>query len=305
MKRQIMVIVAALLILAVAAGAALLPARPAAADRGGTNDISLLSPVRITAMDDGPLLVSDYASGSVCTVSRSSLRIPRCFTLAGRPLGVAWSQDRIYVGNETTGTVEVYNPDGKLLFRFGTEGAVKVPGGIAADPGSGRIFVVDSFEKNIKVFDPAGSLLYTISGDAAGSGQLVNPVEITVDPARSQVLVSDYGDPAASYPARIRIYDYAGNFVLALSGKTGGFSRPQGLSVSGDLIFVADGMLGQVLVFDRSTLAKVRTLGSFGAGPGQLMLPLDVLVDPRSGDVFVTNNRNGRVERFEKGGIVP
>lgn len=305
MTRRIMLMAAGLLIPVIAAAAAPLGDRPAAADRGEKADVSLLSPVRIAAMDDGPLLVSDYAAGSICMVNRNTLRVLRCFTVAGRPSGVAWSQDRIYVGNEAAGTVEVYNPGGLLLFRFGAEGAIKAPGGIAVDAGSGMIFVADGFEKNIKVFDRDGRPLYTITGDTSGSGHLVNPVEVAVDPSRGEILVSDYGDPADTFPARIRIYDLAGNFITALSGKRGGFSRPQGLSVRGDLLFVADGMLGQVLVFDRSTLVRVRTLGSFGTGPGQLMLPLDVLADPASGDVFVTNNRMGRVERFEKGGLVP
>lgn len=305
MKRLIMLLAAGLLIPAIAATAAPLGDRPAAADRGKTTGAALRSPVRIAAMDDGPLLVSDYTAGSVCMVNRNTLRVLRCFTVAGRPSGVAWSRGRIYVGNEAAGTVEAYDPGGRLLFRFGAEGAVRIPGGIAVDAGSGMIFVSDGFEKNIKVFDRDGVPLYTITGDAAGSGQMVNPIEVAVDPARGEILVSDYGDPADTFPARIRIYDLAGNFITAISGKRSGFSRPQGLSVRGGLIFVADGMLGQVLVFDRTTLARVRTLGSFGTGPGQLMLPLDVLADPASEDVFVTNNRMGRVERFEKGGLVP
>lgn len=304
MKRPI-ILQAAALCLAVAAVTALFTARPAGADQSGVFDDSLVSPVRIAAMADGPLLVTDYGTGSVCMVNRSTLRVLRCFGVEGRPLGVAWTPGRVFVGDETTGNVAVYNPGGKRLFSFGGSGSVKVPGDMAIDMQSGRLFVVDTADGNIKVFDLEGRRLSTITGDAAGSGKLVNPVAIAVDPVRGEVLVSDYGDPAASYPARIRIYDYAGNFVLALSGKTGGFSRPQGLNVAFDRIFVADAMLGQVLVFDRSTLAKVRTLGTFGTGPGKLMLPLDVAVDGSAGDVYVTNNRAGRVERFKGGGLTP
>jgi hypothetical protein len=49
--------------------------------------------------------------------------------------------------------------------------------------------------------------------------------------------------------------------------------------------------------------AAAGTLGSFGDGPGQLMLPLDTVA--AAGDVYVTNNRAGRIERFAGGGIVP
>jgi len=57
-------------------------------------------------------------------------------------------------------------------------------------------------------------------------------------------------------------------------------------------------LLGQVFVFDRSTGNIVNRFGSFGQESGQLELPLDVVLDLKSGDLFVTNNMLQRVEVF-------
>ena len=267
------------------------------------NNVSLSSPARIAFLAKGQLLVSDYGASSICVVDRADLSVLRCFTVAGRPLGTAWSQGRIYVGNEDAQRVELYTVTGKLI--AASPENVAAPSDIAIDERIGRVFVVDTGDRNIKVMDLDGRLLYTITGNGSTDSVLVHPVAIAVDPVRGELLVSDYGDPAFRHRAAIRIFDYAGNFVAVISGRTGGFSRPQGLAVADGRIYLADGLLGEVLVFDQASGARVGAFGSFGDGPGELMLPLDVVIDAGSRNVYVTNNRNGRIERFEMGGLLP
>ena len=274
-----------------------------AAWSGPPQPAQLGSPVRLAQAGNGNLVVTDYEAKAVVTINPGKLNIVKRFSVAGRPLGIAWSRGRIYVGNETTGTVEVYNPAGKWLYDLGGgKGTVKQPRDIAVERAHGRVFVIDGEENSVKVFDARGPLL-----DVIGKGQLINPTGIALDVAQRQVLVSDYGDPAAGR-ARIAIFDYAGNPAGEISGadRRAGFSRPQGLAVAGSgHVFVVDGVLGEVLVFDRISGERVKTLGGFGNEPGQLRLPLDIVIHPVSNDVFVTNNRLRRVEVFTRGGLLP
>jgi DNA-binding beta-propeller fold protein YncE len=232
-----------------------------------------------------------------------------CFAIAGKPLGIAVTASRIFVGNETLHTVEVYDHAVRKISDL--PGTFSIPASLAADEKTGLLFVLDSGTRTISLLTYTGNPVRTITGDLSGDGKLVHPVAIAVDPVRQEILVSDYGDVSVSfplYPARVRIYDYNGTFITVISGRTGGFSRPQGLFVNSDHIFVADGMVGQVLLFTRLSITMTEiagALGSFGDAPGQLMLPLDVLVEPATGDVLVTNNRPRRIERFEKGGLIP
>ena len=270
------------------------------AETAGRSQVELVSPTRI-AGGDGVLYVSDYRQKAVFVVNKTTLKPLRSFPINGAPLAVAWHRGRVYVGNESTGQVEVYNPAGKHLSDLGRPGgAVMRPTDMAIDERSGSLFVVDSSDRTLKIFDLNGALTQTVS-----SPSLVNPTGIAVDPERREVYVSDYGDPALKYPAPVQVFDYAGNLLRNFSGRTGGFSRPQGMASDEEHVFLADALAGKVLILDRLTGAVVTTLGRFGSGTGELMLPLDVLLDPMTRDVYVTNNRQGRIERFPEGGLLP
>jgi len=298
---------AALAIVLVGVAFVLAPCRERNSGESVPGSLVLDSPVRITARGTASLLVTDYGLNSACELDRVSLVPTSCFAIAGKPLGIAATADRIFVGNETLHTIEVYDRNGVKLSDM--PGTFSIPTSLAVDDATGLLFILDSGTRTITVLTYAGDPVRTITGDAAGNGMFVNPVALAVDPVRQEILVSDYGNVNSSFspPARIRIYTYAGVFVTAISGSSG-FSRPQGLCVTGDRIFVTDGWLGQVLLFTRlssTQTASAGTLGSYGDGPGQLKLPLDVLVDPSSKDVYVTSNSAGRIERFEKGGLIP
>lgn len=270
---------------------------------GGAQRPVLSSPVRIASHERGPLLVSDTDGASVCMLNRTTLEVQSCFAVPGRPVGIAWFRGHILVGNETTGRLEWYSNGGRLLRTSARE--MVSPTDIAVHEASGKIFVVDSGSHDIKVIGPDGQLVQLIVGNGASGTSLVTPVAIAVDEVRGELLVSDYGDPSLRYRSAIRVYDLSGNFVASIPGRTGGFSRPQGLAVGNDRIYVVDSLLGQIIVFDRSTGERVGTIGSFGDGEGQLMLPLDVLLDRDTGELFVTNNRRGRIDRFLEGGVSP
>lgn len=272
---------------------------------------TLPSPVRIARAPSGDLLVSDYLQQSILVLRQADLAVRRAFRVAGRPVAIAWGRGRIFVGNESTGSVEVYNPAGMWLYDLGgAKGLVRQPMDIAVGNQRGLVFVVDGSDKLVKVFDVNGPLLYTMPAAGAGGVPLQNPTGIAIDADREEVLVSDFGDPGIGVPARVHILDYHGARLGEISGASGqrgyGFSRPQGLAVDGiGHVFVVDAMLGQVLVFDRTTGAGLKRLGTSGTGPGQLLLPLDLVLTGASRDVFVTSNLAARVEVFRHGGLVP
>ncbi len=272
---------------------------------------TLRSPVRIAQAPGGDLFVSDYLQQSILLLREGDLAVRRWFRVDGRPVAVAWGRGRIFVGNESTGSVEVRNRAGRWLYDLGhAKGLVRQPQDIAIDDGRGLAFVVDGWDKLVKVFDINGRLLFTMPGASAGDDRLRSPTGIAIDATREEILVSDFGDPGAGIPARVEILDYRGAHLGQISGASGQrgyeFSRPQGLAVDEiGHVFVVDAMLGQVLVFDRTTGAGLKRLGTFGAGPGQLMLPLDLVIAGASKDVYVTSNRTAKVEVFRQGGLVP
>jgi DNA-binding beta-propeller fold protein YncE len=280
----------------------------------------LRSPIRLTVNGDGLIAVTEFAQQKVLLLDARTQSIRGEIEIDGNPLGVAWGEDVLgervlYVGNDTWGRIEIYgsNRSGKWAL-LGTLGDVDLPvpgpSDIAFDSLSGRIFVLSGGLKAVLVFSPEGNLLSTIGAGADTENCLRNPTALAVNGITEELLVSDYGEPAFDEPPGIKIYDYEGSYLGMICGDPGQtgyeFSRPQGLAATdAGKILLADSLLGQVLVFERTSLTGVSTLGSYGTQPGQLRLPLDVVVDEAGENVLVTNNRLGRIESFELKEVLP
>jgi len=274
-----------------------------------TPSLSLGYPKRIAEASVAQVVVSDPALGGIAALDKETLEIVWTQAIDGDPLAVAACRNLLLVGNATTHRVEVYRVTGQgkkveFIYYLGDAqtGYFKLPSDIATDAEFQMAFVLDGGEKSIRVFDLKGNYLYALP--AAGEISPLSPTAITVDEGRQEVLISDYGY-ASGGAARLLVYSYAGSFLAEIDG-TGRFGRPQGLAVD-DLgrIYMAESLLGQVFVFDRSTGEIVNKFGSFGEAPGQLQLPLDVVLDRKSDDLFVTNTMLQRVEVFRGAGRLP
>jgi hypothetical protein len=56
----------------------------------------------------------------------------------------------------------------------------------------------------------------------------------------------------------------------------------------------------EIMVFDLLSGAIVKTFGEYGSEPGQLRLPLDIVFDAGTKELFITNNRCSRIEVFRR-----
>lgn len=278
--------------------------------------------MRIAEGPSGLVLVSDSRENKLVAVDEVT-RVPIWrFDVQGTPMAVGFASNLVLIGNASTHNVEVYRLKGArtspvLEFQYNlgftpsaTMGNIRTPSDLEIDTDARLAFVVDSGERCVRVFSLAGNEISKIPPpDSPGS--LLSPTAIAVDPVRQEVLVSDYGDPNGSFsanvPARIVVYTYGGELVTMIDGGVANmdfqFARPQGLGTDAHgRIFMAESVRGQIFVFDRTTGDVVEKLGGFGDGPGELMLPLDLVIDRKSGDVLVTNNMRGRIEIFRGAG---
>lgn len=263
-------------------------------------------PSRIAFTPEDNLLVTDYNLGTVYILRKKDLSIISKLNVEGLPLAVAWGRGSIYVGNEQTETIEVYNKDGRLMstFREANNPPLKMlPMDIEVDEVAGFVYVVDNLDMDVKVFDMDGRFAGTIPSSNWGEG-LSHPTALALDKERRQVLVSDYGSSIPKVLASVKVYSLDGQFQFKFVSdwltRPYHFSRPQGLATdsSGD-IYMVDAMLGHVIVVDRNSFQGKAILGEYGTAPGRLKLPLDLVID-KGGNVYVTNNRNGRIEVFKR-----
>lgn len=112
-------------------------------------------------------------------------------TTAGRfffPAGLAVStHNELLVVDQGNARVQVFDLDGNFLRCFGRAGGMGTSrllvraNGVVSDP-LDRVFLVDSFQDLVRVFDPTGPTLATVGSFGENPGQLFTPVGLALDP---------------------------------------------------------------------------------------------------------------------------
>jgi len=162
----------------------------------------------------------------------------------------------------------------------------------------GRIFLSDSVERFIKVFDIPRGRYYKIGDD--DPGRLRKPLGIDVDRS-GNLYVADATAKA------IMIYDKEGKFLRKIGGPKL-FDRLASVTVDprGDRFYVVDigGVQSEhhrVRVFDNATGNHLFDIGKRGKGPGEFNLPRDLAVG-KDGNLYVVDGGNFRVQVFDRDG---
>lgn len=162
----------------------------------------------------------------------------------------------------------------------------------------GRMFLSDSVERFVKVFDMPGGRYFTIG--ESDPGMLKKPLGIDVD-RDGNLYVSDNGD------GTIKVYDRDGKHLRTLGGDRL-FDRLASVTVdpSGDRVYAVDigGVSSanhRVRVLDAKSGQLLFDIGKRGSGPGEFNLPRDVAVG-KNGMLYVVDGGNFRVQVFERDG---
>jgi len=294
---------------------------------------AVTGPLRFTDSPYG-LVVGDYVGNQVLFLDRATMQATSWIPIytdatqsaQGKPLSVGWMNGKLYVGEERTGRIQVFQwsvvggKNKKLVYGWVQVSAsltaepIVQPSAIVADPAAGLLFVASKGQKQVLVLDAAGNLVRTIGG-AGSAAPLGNPQAIALDPARQRVLVTDdsfikSSSLGTTMYAVVQVYDYAGMPLGRVDGSTGAgntaykFARAQGVALdAAGRIYVADSYRHEVLVFAESsttpnTFTALAKLGGKGIEPGQLLMPTGVYIDTAAAKVYVANTLPGRVEVF-------
>ena len=295
---------------------------------------TMAGPVRLSESPMG-LLVGDYVGYSVIILDPKKLTVTDTVPITSKPLSVAWGNDRVYVGDEKTGLIEVYekvlagkkstnNPGGKKtkyewvqVSANLTGSPVPQPSDIAVDESAGLLFIASKLDKTVSVFDQTGALVRII-GDSGSGAPLERPQGIALDRAGQRIFVSDDSvDMCSSWFScalgAVVVYDYDGNLLGSVISDDQlaefKFGRAQGLTVDQTgRIYLVDSFRSEVLVFEETATnswTAIGRIGTKGAGAKQLLLPMDVMVDAQTSKIYVTSTMTARVEVFTMGDMVP
>jgi DNA-binding beta-propeller fold protein YncE len=213
-------------------------------------------------------------------------------TIGGAPT------DDIYVSDFNNGRVERFDKNAAFIDKVT---ALSGPIGIALDA-TRRLYVAEFSANRLRRFTaaPAYAADGTVGSFGSGDAQFKSPHSIALD-SGGNVWVAD----AANH--RIQKLDSALAFV-AKYGRNGGdgtagsgpteFNQPKGIFVNGTSVEVADTANGRI--------QRLSTAGTFTTpflSPAytdlRLAFPTAMVVDPATGDVWLSDTNHGRVVKFD------
>jgi sugar lactone lactonase YvrE len=241
-----------------------------------------------------------------------------------RPMGVAAdSRGNMYVTDMQGDRVCVFNKDGRFLFEFGgfgvawpaagykatwKPGTFNLPDGIAVDD-RGDIYVADSMNQQVQVFDGRGKFLRAfpkpweqIGRGGGGRGMALFPTALDVH--GDEVYVCD------AY--QIAVFKRDGTFVRQFGkpGRSpGGLDRPNGIAVGQDgTVYVADSNHFRIEAFTSAGKLKwvvgetpATAFDVSQTGSRQFGLPRGLALDGRD-NLFITDAFHFAIEAYDKNG---
>ena len=174
---------------------------------------------------------------------------------------------------------------------------LRKPYGVAVH--QGRIFVSDTADHVIKVYDVPESRFFTI-GNAESLGaneRIVKPIGISVD-GSGNIYAAD------ATTKFIMVYDREGKFLRRFGGPDL-FDRLTSVTVDkkGERAYVVDiggsqSMRHHILVFNAQTGEHLFDIGKRGSAPGEFNLPRSVAVG-KDKKLYVVDGGNFRVQIFD------
>jgi sugar lactone lactonase YvrE len=167
-----------------------------------------------------------------------------------------------------------------------SQAALTKPYGVAV--WHGRIYVCDYGARVVKVLDLERNKFYILGGDTPP----------TTAPTNLCIAADGYKFIVESMPGLIQVFDADDNYAGTFKVKDG---RPAGAAAIGDELFVTDLTHDRIQVLDRKTGKLIRTLGSKGQGPGQLLMPNAITADAQ-GNLYVSDQMNFRFQKLDRTG---
>ncbi len=206
------------------------------------------------------------------------------------------SAGAVYVACSSAQKIEKYNAKGEALKTIATygsgEGQIHFPLDLSFDSG-GSLWVADTENDRIDEFSSEDKFVKSIS---LGSGS--RPWGVSVSPNTGDIWVAE---PSSH---RISVFSQKGEALHHYGSQgtgNGQFAHPSDVEVADGYVWVADAVNDRVEIFNEAG-EFIETFGSKGTGEDQLNTEwwLRVAVSP-SGDIWVSDDANHRVQRWRSG----
>ncbi len=176
------------------------------------------------------------------------------------------------------------------------DGQFDAPEDIAIN-GTGHIFVVDSFNNRVQIFDNEGVYVSQFGSAGSGDGQFADPIGIAIN-STGYVYVPDTDNH------RIQIFDSSGKYVSQFGSNDLGdnqLTRPQGITITDTgHVYVVNTGNNNIKIFDISG-NYLSEFGNFGLTEGGFQTAIGIAINS-TGHIFVTDQHRDVILIFDNAG---
>ncbi|WP_172842055.1 NHL repeat-containing protein [Bradyrhizobium lablabi] len=295
---------------------------------------ALLSDPVASAVDiaQGRLLVADRNNDAVlvydtttlahiATIGVVGVAVPLDNIHLNQPSGVCVdaANDHILVVDGGNERVQIY--DAKSLAYVATIGEPNVvgidnahfnrPASVKINPVAGQIYVADSFNERIQIFDAKSfryvATLGTTRVPGTDANQLIQPSDAEYNPLTNQIMIAD------RLNERVMLYDATTLKPLSQLGETGipayeagdnaHFYAPTAIAfdAANKVVLIVDSGNHRVQIYHAQNYKFFRTLGKAGedgTDNKHFATPKGVSADPAHSRIFVVDSGNSRVQVY-------
>ena len=231
-----------------------------------------------------------------------------------RPNGVALAWDgSIYIADTWNYRIQLLDIEGEVQAIWGEQ----LPYGASApsEPvtgfwgprdlvldAAGNVYVADTGNKRVRVYDANGAHLYDIGMSGSLPGQLEEPGSLVMDRARGELYISEW------WNQRVSVFSLSGEFLRSftypISHKRAGIPAQIALDAERGLVYLSIPTQNRILVTNRNGGCLASFGPSFADQPYRFESVTDITVDD-AGNLLIADAVAKQVFRFPPYGSVP
>lgn len=265
---------------------------------GEKSNLGLIKPFDVTTDGKGKIFVSDMEQGLVMFDEVEKRVVPlgqKSIYPLGRVVGVAYGNNKLFVGSTEVKGVIALTPDGEVINTIGEFGQFQNPVDVAYDKYLNRVLVIDNKIHQVFVYSENGDSLFTIGQRGEGDGEFNFPQSAAVD-KQSNIYVVD------AFNFRVQVFDKDGKFIRKYGTQGdvfGTFGRPKGIALdSYNNIYVVDAIHNNFQIFNND-FELLMFVGRYAVDDNKgFMNPVGIEID-ESNRIYVADQLNSRVQLFQ------
>ncbi len=263
----------------------------------GGDENRLIRPMAVVTTDDRHIFVADPGVRGVHRFDRhnNAYKLIKRSNGLDLPSPVALASDgngNIFVTDSKLAKLFIIPEGSQFAQPFELDVELQQPTGIAIEPETGDIYLVDTAQHKILVFDSSGQLKNHFGKHGTQAGEFNYPTLIWLQ--NEILIVTD----ALNF--RIQLFDLEGSYISGFgqAGQSSGYlARPKGVASDEDgNIYVVDALLNNIQLFNASG-QYLMTVGERGQLPGQFWLPTGIYINDQQ-KIYVADTHNHRIQVF-------